>query len=122
MPNRVEPISRVQQTVTPQVGQKWWLIRVPALLVRVYILFGPLRWTVSFGKYALLVHGTPDPTLAVSTMAHVDHHRLSRDNDTEGATQALGGSRHICASSDWWSDPVYARAGTRNQQFLDLDT
>ena len=60
MPNRVEPVSRVQQTVTPQVGQKWWLIRVPALLVRVYILFGPLRWTVSFGKYALLVHGTPD--------------------------------------------------------------
>jgi len=60
IPNRVEPVSRVQQTVTPQVGQKWWLIRVPALLVRVYILFGPLRWTVSFGKYALLVHGTPD--------------------------------------------------------------
>ena len=38
IPNRVEPVSRVQQTVTPQVGQKWWLIRVPALLVRVYIL------------------------------------------------------------------------------------
>jgi hypothetical protein len=35
------------------------------------------------------------PTLAVSAMAHVDHHRLSRDNDTKGATQALGGSRHI---------------------------
>jgi hypothetical protein len=60
IPNRVEPVSRVQQIVTPQVGQKWWLIRVPALLVRVYILLGPFRRTVSFGKYALLVHGTPD--------------------------------------------------------------
>src|SRR5262249_404238 len=34
-------------------------------------------------------------TLAGLAMAHVDHHRLSRDNDTEGATQTLGGSRHI---------------------------
>src|SRR5215470_17038407 len=34
--------------------------RVPALLVRIYILLGPFRRTVSFGKYALLVHGTPD--------------------------------------------------------------
>src|SRR5215471_13443408 len=60
IPNRVEPVSRVQQTVTPQVGQKWWLIRVPALLVRVYMLLGPFRRTASLGKYALLVHGTPD--------------------------------------------------------------
>jgi hypothetical protein len=60
IPNRVEPVSRVQQTVDPQVGQKWWLIRVPASLVRVYILLGPSRRTVSLGKYAALLHGTPD--------------------------------------------------------------
>ena len=60
IPNRVEPVSRVQQTVVPQVGQKWWLIRVPASLVRVYILLGPSRRTVSLGKYAALLHGTPD--------------------------------------------------------------
>ena len=35
IPKRVEPVSFVQQTVEPQVGQKWWLMRVPASLVRV---------------------------------------------------------------------------------------
>src|SRR5215831_10647214 len=47
IPNRVEPVSRVQQTVAPQVGRKWWLIRVPALFVRVYTSLGPFRRTVS---------------------------------------------------------------------------
>ena len=34
-------------------------------------------------------------TLAVFAMAHIDHHRLGRDNDSEGTAQALGGSRHM---------------------------
>ena len=107
IPNRVEPVSRVQQTVTPQVGQKWWLMRVPAALVRVYILLGPSRRTVSFGKYALLVHGTPD-----RRWQSRQWHTLT----TIGAAETMtlkAPHRHLAVlgifvvSSDWWSDPVF---------------
>jgi hypothetical protein len=109
-PNRVEPVSRVQQTVTPQVGQKWWLIRVPALLVRVYILLGPFRRTVSLGKYALLVHGTPD-----RRWQSRQWHTLTTIGSAETMTRKAP-HRHLAVlgifvvSSDRWSDPVSARA------------
>jgi hypothetical protein len=115
IPNRVEPVSRVQQTVTPQVGQKWWLIRVPALLVRVYILLGPSRRTVSLGKYALLVHGTPD-----RRWQSRQWHTLTTIGSAETLTLKAP-HRHsavlgiFVVSSDLWSN--FARPG-RGRSFL----
>src|SRR6266446_2722372 len=115
IPNRVEPVSRVQQTVTPQVGQKWWLIRVPVSLVRVYISLGPFRRTVSLGKYALLVHGAPD-----RRWQSRQWHTLTTIGSAETMTLKAP-HRHLAVlgifvvSSDWWSDPVSARARARKE-------
>jgi hypothetical protein len=102
IPNRVEPVSRVQQTVTPQVGQKCWLMRVPASLVRVYILLGPPRRTVSLGKYAALLHGTPDRRWQSSQW-----HTLTIIGSAETMTLKAP-HRHLAVlvvfivPSDWW--------------------
>lgn len=102
----MEPVSRVQQTVTPQLGQKWWLIRVPALLVRVYIVFGPYRRTASLGKYALLVHGTPD-----RRWQSRQWHTLTTIGSAE-TTTLKAPHRHLAVlgmfvvSRDWVVDPV----------------
>jgi hypothetical protein len=100
--------------VTPQVEQKWWLIRVPALLVRVYVLLGPFRCTVSLGKYALLV-GTPD-----RRWQSRQWHTLTTIGSAETMTLKAP-HRHVAVlgifvvSSDWWSDPLFARARARKK-------